>query len=99
MKIKYGPCKWNECAASQFPEGTKPDTEIEILGANSLTIDGELFEFDEASVSWDALSEQTQGRIIEAHRDDDGVLWLTVRRFYSGSCAAWDDGEYHEVTP
>lgn len=99
MKIKYSPCKWNEYAAPQFPEGTKPDTEIEALSANSLTTDGELFEFDESSVAWPDVSEQTGGRIIEARRDDDGELWLTVRRFYTGSCASWDTGDYHEVTP
>ncbi|MBA4274032.1 MAG: hypothetical protein C0436_00100 [Alphaproteobacteria bacterium] len=96
MKIKYSPIKWNEYAAPQFPEGTKPDTKIEILSANSLSIDGVEFEFDLQSVSWDSLSEQTQGRIIEAKRDDYGELWLVVRRFYTGSCS-WDTGEYYEV--
>lgn len=87
MKIKYSPCKTNR------------DTNIKVLGANSLTIDGELYEFDESSVAWPEVSEQTGGRIIEARRDDDGELWLTVRRFYTVSCASWDTGDFHEVTP
>lgn len=98
MKVKYSPNRWNEYAAPHFPEGTKPDTEIKVISAHSLTIDGELFEFDEVSVAWPGVSEQTEGRIIEARRDDDGELWLTVRRFYTGSCAAWDSGTYWEVS-
>jgi hypothetical protein len=98
MKIKYSPVKWNSYAASNFPEGTKPETEIEAISENSITIDGELYEFDKSSVAWPDVSEQTEDRITEAHRDDSGELWLTVRRFYAESCAAWDTGDYHEVT-
>lgn len=87
MKIKYSPCK-SSC-----------DTTINVTSANSLIIDGELFDFDEQSVAWPDVFERTDWRIIEARRDDDGELWLTVLRFYTGSCAAWDTGKHHEVTP
>jgi hypothetical protein len=98
MKLKFGPCLWNPYAAHNFP-GCLPDTVIEVLNENTLRVDGELHEFDEASVAWPEVSEQTGGRIIEARRDDDGELWLTVRRFYSASCGVWDTEDYHEVTP
>jgi len=92
MKIKYSPCKWNPYASSQFPEGTNPDTEIEVLNGNIISIDGELFEFDESSVIFPDIHEQTNGIIHEAHRTD-GVLFVTVRRFYTGSCE-WDTGGF-----
>jgi len=105
MFIKYIPCKWNPYAASQFDLSTKPDTDIIITGDSSLIIDGNEYELDEATVEWPqkdymkpdsppGLMELTGGRIQEAHREA-GELYVTVRRFYSGSCLGWDTGDYH----
>lgn len=94
MKVKYSPSKWNPYAQID----AKPDTEIKVQDANTLVIDGEVFEFDPESVAWEDLNEQTDGRILEAHRTD-GELYVTVRRFYTGSCAELDTGDYHEVEP
>ena len=86
MKVKYSPVN------------SIKDTSIEATGENTLRIDGEGYEFDASSVTWPDVSEQTEGVILEAHRED-GELFVTVRRFYSGSCSDWDTGGYHEVTP
>ena len=82
MKIRYSPCHTNK------------DTIIEATGANTLRIDGVDYEFDNESVTWPDISEQTEGVILEAHREE-GELYVTVRRFYSGSCTGWDTGDYH----
>ena len=82
MKIKYSPVHTNK------------DTIIEATGANTLRIDGVDYEFDNESVTWPDISEQTEGVILEAHRED-GELCVTVRRFYSGSCSGWDTGAFH----
>lgn len=84
MKIKYSPVHTNK------------DTIIEATGENTLRIDGVDYEFDPESVTWPEISEQTEGVILEAHRED-GELYVTVRRFYSGSCSGWDTAQYHEV--
>lgn len=81
MKIKYSPCHTNK------------DTIIETTGENTLRIDGVDYEFDPESVTWPEISEQTEGVILEAHRED-GALFCTVLRFYSGSCHGWDTGAY-----
>ena len=86
MHIKYSPCKHDR------------DTTIEAADANSVKIDGQLYEFDPISVQWLQVAADTEGIIIEAHREA-GELYVTVRRFYSGNCADWDTGSYHEVTP
>jgi hypothetical protein len=86
MKIKYSPCK----------SGT--DTIIKVLNADTLQIDGEHYEFSPLDVQWPDISEQTDGVIQEAHRED-GELFVTVRRFYTQECASWDTADYHEVTP
>jgi hypothetical protein len=86
MKLKYSPVNDTQ------------DTIIEVTGENTLRIDGEDYEFDIASVTWPEIREQTEGVIIEAHRED-GELFVTVRRFYSGSCTGWDTAQYHEVNP
>lgn len=82
MKIKYSPVQTNK------------DTIIEATGPDTLRIDGQEYEFDPESVTWPEISEQTNGVIIEAHRES-GELYVTVRRFYSGSCSGWDTGDYH----
>lgn len=98
MKVKYSPTKWNVYPAPDFSESTKPDTEIKVTAENTITIDGEDFTFDPESVIWPDIAEQTDGKILEAHRTD-GELFVTVRRFYTQSCSSWDSGSYHEVTP
>jgi len=82
MKIRYSPCHANK------------DTLIEATGANTLRIDGVDYEFDHESVTWPKISEQTEGVILDAHREA-GELFCTVRRFYSGSCSGWDTGAHH----
>jgi hypothetical protein len=86
MKIKYSPCNHSH------------NTQIAILDENTLAIDGESFEFDPADVAWPDIQVQTDGAILEAHRGGE-ELFVTVLRFYSGSCSEWDDGQYHEVNP
>jgi len=81
MKLKYSPV-----------HSTK-NTIIEATGESTLRIDGVDYEFDTESVTWPDISEQTEGVILEAHRED-GKLFVTVRRFYSGSCSGWDTGAY-----
>lgn len=88
MNLHYSPC---QCDGR--------DTVIAAIDDNSFTIDGELHEFDPNSVSWPKIAEESQGAIIEAHRDSNNILFLTIRRLYSNSCTDWDDGLYHEVTP
>ena len=92
MKIKYCPVKWNPYAEAQYGAGTKPDTEIEIANDNTITVDGEEYEFDDDSAEYPDINEQTNGVIPEAHREA-GELFLTVRRFYTETCD-WDSGEY-----
>ena len=86
MRVKYSPCKHDR------------DTLITVMDDNALNIDGEIFEFDPMDVAWPTINQDTEGRIIEAHREG-GELYVTVRRFYSGDCSSWDDTLYHEVTP
>ena len=85
MNLKYSPCK------------SSHDTLIAVTAESTITIDGEDYEFDD-SVIWPDISEQTDGRILEAHRES-GELYITVRRFYTGSCSGWDTAEFHEVAP
>lgn len=97
MKIKYSPCLWNPNAAHNFPEGMLPDTTVVVKDENTLIIDGEEYEFPADGVIGDGISEATSGVILEVHRES-GELYVTVRRFYTGSCSEWDTGLYHEVT-
>lgn len=101
MKLKYGPCMWNEHAKHNLPEWTKPNTEIEVIDSNTIKIDGELYEFPEDGVACPDIREQTNGVIEEAHRDEHGVLCLTVRRFFTqpGGELAWYSEDYVEVLP
>ncbi len=98
MKLKYGPCLWNPHAAHHFP-GALPDTVIEVVDENTLRVDGELYEFPADGVACDDIREQTNGVIEEAHRDADGVLCATVRRFFSspGDELVWYSEDYVEV--
>ena len=96
MKLRYSPVKYN--AYSPACAGHLPDTVITVMDDNALNIDGEVYEFDPADVAWPTISADTDGVILEAHREA-GILHVTVRRFYSSSCGQWDDGQYHEGTP
>lgn len=93
MKIKYSPIKWNEYANIE----AQPDTMIEFIDQNTITVDGQLYEFDNDSIVWPDIYEQTNGVITEARRDETGELYLTVRRFYTHQCIEWDTGDYHEI--
>lgn len=98
MKIKYSPCKWNPNAAASLPSGTLPDTVIEYVDENTITIDGEPQEFPIDAVAFPGIAEASEGRILEARRES-GELLLGARRFYTRSCAAWDTGDYQAIGP
>ena len=83
MRLRYSPCKHDR------------DTLIAVMDDNALNIDGEVYEFDPSDVAFEECAVQTGGVILEAHREG-GELYVTVRRFYSGSCSEWDDCKYHE---
>lgn len=102
MHIKYSPCNSNK------------DTVIIVKNTTTIVIDGKEYVFDSDGVQWPNVAKETDGAILEAHRED-GELYLTAVRFYSGSCSEWDtgkthyieivnnpgadaDGQYHEVT-
>lgn len=93
MKIKYSPCKWNNNARSNFKDSVQPETQIKYINENTLMIDNELYEFDELSIEYPNIHELTDGYILEAHRNNENELYLTVRRFYLESCI-WDTGDY-----
>jgi len=93
MKIKYIPCKWNEYAKIK----AYPDTVIQIFDRNILVVDDETYEFDQESVEWQNIINQTNGVILEARRDGAGELWVIIRRFYTGDCSSWDTGDYHQM--
>jgi len=78
--IKYSPIK------------SAKETFIKITSDISLEIDGEEFVFPESIVLFENLNNLTDGKIIEAHREND-ILYVTVRRFYTGFCE-WDTGDY-----
>ena len=96
MYLKHSPVKYNEHSPACV--GHKPDTEIVVQDENTLLVDGEVYEFDPLDVAWPTIAEDSGAVILEAHREA-GILFVTVRRFYSSSCAQWDDGQYHEGTP
>lgn len=101
IKLKYGPCKWNAGAKHNFPPWIKPNTEIEVIDSNTIKIDGQLYEFPANGITCPNISEQTGGVIEEAHRDENDVLCLTVRRFFTvpGAEVAWYSEDYVEVEP
>jgi hypothetical protein len=90
MKIKYSPVLYNPY--SPACSGLPPETQILYIDENTISVDGEIYSFD-ISVSWPSVSQDTNGVILEAHRES-GELFVTVRRFYTGSCGAWDTGAY-----
>jgi len=80
---------------------TKPETVIEVVDENTIRVDGELYEFPSDGIECPDIREQTNGVIEEAHRDSDGTLCVTVRRFFSspGGELAWYSEDYVEVKP
>lgn len=97
MKLKYSPIMWNPNAAHNFYADVRPDTLILPLSETSLEVDGEVYEFPADVIQFDDVMTQTDGVIIEAHREG-GELYVTLRRFYTEDCSAWDTGEYQEVS-
>ena len=90
MHIKYSPCNANKDTVITIKSFSPPEL---------ITIDGiDYGPFDTDGVEWPNIVTETDGTIIEAHRDSSGELYLTVLRFYSGSCFNWDTGDYQEVT-
>ena len=96
MILRYSPVKYNE--HSPACAGHLPDTIITVMDDNALNIDGEVYEFDPLDVAWPTIAQDTEGVILEAHREA-GILYVTVRRFYTSGCGSWDTGLYSEVTP
>jgi hypothetical protein len=83
--IKFSPCL------------AKKDTIIKKLSDTIISIDGEeIGPFDLDGVSWPDVFKETSRAVLEAHRTN-GDLYLTVIRYYSGSCSEWDDGKYHKM--
>jgi len=79
------------------------NTEITVIDENSLSVDGEVFEFSDTDVEWPDMYKQSGGVFFEAHRES-GELYLTVRRFTEGifidsimKKEEWDTGEYHDI--
>jgi len=95
MKIRYSPVFYNPNSATC--SGFAPETQIIYIDENTISVDGEVYSFD-TSIFWPSVSQDTNGIILEAHRES-GELFVTVRRFrrfYTGSCGAWDTGTYGE---
>jgi len=85
MMIKYSPVK-----------SDTEDTSIKYVDENTIIIDGEEYQFDSNSVIWPTIYDDTNGKILDAYVNDNGELYITVRRFYTGSCSDWDTGDYHD---
>jgi len=83
MKIYFSPCKSDK------------ETNIQVIDENNLEIDGELFSFDSNDVQWENLYEATNGKILDAYRND-GEMYIKIVRFYKESCP-WDTGTYRRV--
>jgi hypothetical protein len=83
MKVKYQPIKSTYDTAFTF-------------GKDSITIDGIEYTFDADSVSWPDINTQTDGAILEAHREN-GEVYATVLRRYTGSWQSWYSPDYMEV--
>jgi hypothetical protein len=92
MKIKYSPILYNANANLEV----NPNTEIIVLGENTISVDGEEYTFDPESFDWPDIAGLTNSIITHAVRID-GVLHLTVRRFYKHSTDDWDTGDYHVI--
>jgi hypothetical protein len=93
MKVRYIPICYNpnSPACIGFPQ----ETVIQYINENTLSVDGEEYDFDTSSIQFPNISTDTEGIILEAHRD--GELYLSIRRFYIENCTDWDTGDYHEI--
>ena len=91
MKLKYSPVKYNEHSPACV--GRLSDTISIVMDDNSLNIDFELYEFDSSDVAWPTISADTDGVILEAHREG-GELYVTVRRFYTIDWQSWYSEDY-----
>jgi hypothetical protein len=91
MKLRYSPVKYN--AHSPACAGHLSDTVITVMDDNALNIDGEVYEFDPLDVAWPTISADTDGVILEAHREG-GELYVTVRRFYTSDWQSWYSEDY-----
>lgn len=83
MKLKYQPIK------------STYNTVISV-SKDTLTIDGIDYTFDAESVAWPDINAQTDGAILEAHREDGEVCATALRR-HTGSWQAWYSPDYVEV--
>ena len=83
MKVKYQPIK------------STYDTVISV-SKNTITIDGQDYTFDSESVAWPDINTQTDGAILEAYREN-GELFITVLRRYTGGWQSWYTPDYTEV--
>lgn len=93
MFIKYSPIKFNEYTNIQ----ANPETTIQYINDYTISVDGEVYEFDIESIQFPDIFTETEGIILEAHRDGSNELYITIRRFYSNDCSAWDNGTYWEI--
>ena len=87
MFIKFSPCKSNI------------DTILRVKDENTIIINGEEYEFDTTSVIWPDIRSQTSGAILEAKREPDGLMYITMIRKYLSSCVEWDTGTYWSIEP
>ena len=84
MYIKYSPC-----------QNPNIETQFYVKDDYTIVIDNEEYVFDIDSVTWPDIASQTNGVIIEAHKEDN-TIYVTIQRYYKESCP-WDDSKYHEV--
>jgi hypothetical protein len=91
MKLKYSPVLYN--ANSPACSGFQPDSNIVVMDDNVLNVDGNIYEFDPLDVAWPTINQDTEGVILEAHREG-GVIHATVRRFYTSDWQSWYSEDY-----
>jgi hypothetical protein len=87
IKIKYSPCR----------NPTVPETIIEVIKNSTYSVDGEERTVPDGDGENPDVSKETDGKITEERRTD-GVIYLTIRRYYQRDCSAWDTGDYQTVT-
>lgn len=84
MRIRYLPLQSNSKTHS-----------FQYIDENTIILNGETYEFDCESVSFDLeeLLLNTNGMIAEAYRDETGELYLTLRK-YVLTTDVWGASEY-----
>lgn len=95
MNLKYSPVVWNPNASHKA--NVLPDTTMSVADENTLIVDGVDYEFAPTDVAWDDPATATDGVILDASRDTNGMLCLVVRRYYTGTRPSWDDGDWHTL--